>query len=172
MPLFRHFFPGLVLPVLAGLLLSLSVAAYEPSPTERASADRVFHLYVNSLREADYDTAYELHSEALQSAQDIASWRAGEAQFAEQAGLNTGYSEPRVSWHLDPEKAPAPGFYVRYEYQCQHAHLNPCRAELTLFSPMAETFSVIRFSRSYVNTRTGKRSGAFVRIPGEHSAIR
>lgn len=157
-----------------GIFLFFSSAwacAYQPSADEQARADRVYHAFTQALLNADYATAYSLFHPRLKQAQDLSTWRAKEVKFAHEAGTLVGYFEPAASWHFDPPYALDKGFYVEYRYLCRYAHLEPCRETLVLFSALGEQFQVIRHARSYVNRKTGKRSGEFVRIPGHHSRI-
>ncbi|MDO3388707.1 hypothetical protein QWI17_22865 [Gilvimarinus sp. SDUM040013] len=149
-----------------------SVSHYIPAPAEQARADQTFHQFTQLLRQADYPGAYQYLDTSLQRRQTATQWQTSELRFAESAGTHAGYSTPTATWFFDPPHASKPGIYVQYRYKCHYAYLDPCHETLALFSALGETFTVIRHSRSYINTRSGKRTGSFVEIPGHHSRIR
>ncbi|MBU2886303.1 hypothetical protein KO507_11060 [Gilvimarinus agarilyticus] len=150
----------------------VQAATYQPSAAEQARADQAYRAFSTAMRDADYERAYQQLHARLKKAQSLTEWRAGEERFARAAGTLVGFFNPRASWHFDPPNALEPGFYVEYRHQCRYARLDPCYEILVLFSPMGEHFSLIRHSRHYINTQTGKRSGEFIHIPGQHSRIR
>lgn len=145
--------------------------AYEPSPAEREAAKAFAARYLADLGAGDYETAYGMHAELLNQKLDYAAWVEKERDFSQSAGGDALHTLASMSWHFDPPKAPLEGFYVEFDVACQYQNLDPCRATLVLHSVLGETFSVMRYSRSYVNTKTGKREGRFIKMPGHYSRL-
>ncbi|MCP8900451.1 DUF4019 domain-containing protein [Gilvimarinus xylanilyticus] len=153
------------------LLCFHSVRAYEPSPQERQNAQATALQYIEHLNAGEYREAYDMHSELLNQRMDYERFAKSQAAFSDNSGKSLSDTLVGANWQLDPAKAPAEGFYVEYEIACEYQYLKPCAQTLVLYSELGERFRVMRHSRSYVNTQTGKRVGQFIEMPGNSSRL-
>ncbi|WP_020207512.1 DUF4019 domain-containing protein [Gilvimarinus chinensis] len=157
--------------ILICLLCFHSVQAYEPSPQERELAQATALQYIQHLNAGEYREAYNMHSELLNQRMNYERFAKSQTAFSDSSGKSLSDTLIGANWQLDPAKAPTKGFYVEYEFACEYQYLKPCEQTLVLYSELGERFRVMRHSRSYVNTQTGKRAGKYIAKPGNFSRL-